>query len=155
MTLHFAYGSNMHVALMARRCPGADAVGTARLDNWRYLITRDGYASVAPAPGSRVYGILWRLGPRELAALNAYESLDSGLYVRRWLSVCAEDRQRRALVYVGRSRVPGRPVPGYQNKVVLSAARSWEFPAGYLAELTRWAQPGSFGPAAPSPGARR
>ncbi len=155
MTLHFAYGSNMHMALMSRRCPSAVAVGVARLDHWRYFITSDGYASIAPTLGSRVYGVVWRVTPRDLAALNAYEALDSGLYVRRWLSICAPDRQQRALVYVGRSGTEGRPRPGYQTNVVLAAARSWDLPALYVAELARWADGATLGPASPAPGARR
>lgn len=155
MSVHFAYGSNMHIALMARRCPSAMALGVARLDHWRYFITTDGYASVAPAPGSRVFGVLWRLTTRDLAALNAYEALDSGLYVRRWLSVVAPDRQQQAMVYVGRSRARGKPRPGYQTNVVLTAARSWDFPDQYVAELARWGGGSTIGPSAPSPGARR
>src|SRR5262249_52181728 len=85
--LHFAYGSNMDRAAMRRRCPDASAVGVAWLDNWRFIVTRDGYASVVPAAGATVHGVLWRLTPRDLVAVNAYESVDSGLYVRRMLSV--------------------------------------------------------------------
>ena len=72
--LHFAYGSNMDAAAMRRRCPGAEPLGTARLHNWRFVVTRDGYASVTPAPGQVVHGVLWRLGARDLAAVNAYEA---------------------------------------------------------------------------------
>ncbi|HXW23776.1 MAG TPA: gamma-glutamylcyclotransferase family protein, partial [Xanthobacteraceae bacterium] len=87
MTLHFAYGSNMSRALMQRRCPGARALGPARLDGWRFTIMREGYASIVPAAGAAVHGVAWRLSPRDLAALNAYESLDRGLYLRRVLPV--------------------------------------------------------------------
>ena len=38
MTLHFAYGSNMSRALMQARCPRAEAIGTATLSGWRFLI---------------------------------------------------------------------------------------------------------------------
>ena len=47
MPLYFAYGANMDVAAMATRCPGAKPVGTARLPRHRFIITGDGYASVA------------------------------------------------------------------------------------------------------------
>jgi cation transport regulator ChaC len=137
MTLHFAYGSNMSRAAMRQRCPGARAVGPARLDGWRYLITRDGYASVRPAPGAAVHGVLWRLSPRDLAALNAYESLDSGLYVRRVLPVLVGARRQPALVYVAPPRRAGRARPGYQELVV-AAAREWDLPADYVAALARW-----------------
>jgi hypothetical protein len=135
--LHFAYGSNMDRVSMRRRCPTATALGTARLDHWRYLVTRDGYASIAPAPGEVVHGVLWRLAPRDLAAVNAYESLDSGLYRRCLLPVRRGGRRVRALVYVARDRCAGRPRPGYQDLVV-RAARDWRLPADYVRQLERW-----------------
>src|SRR5260370_17793671 len=87
MTLHFAYGSNMSRALMSARCPGAEAIGTATLSGWRFVINPEGFGSIAPQPGGCVHGVLWRLSARDLAAVNAYESIDSGLYLRRRLAV--------------------------------------------------------------------
>jgi gamma-glutamylcyclotransferase (GGCT)/AIG2-like uncharacterized protein YtfP len=139
MTPYFAYGSNMSRTLMGRRCPTAAAIGPARLEGWRFLVSLDGFASVAPAPGAIVHGVLWRVGARDLAALNAYESLDSGLYVRRTLKVRLGDRAVQALVYVGRERRPGKPRPGYQ-RVVVEAAREWELPERYVQSLERWGQ---------------
>ena len=49
--LHFAYGSNMHLGLMRARCPDACVVGCAVLRDHRFVITRDGYASVTATPG--------------------------------------------------------------------------------------------------------
>jgi gamma-glutamylcyclotransferase (GGCT)/AIG2-like uncharacterized protein YtfP len=135
--LHFAYGSNMDRAAMRRRCPGAVALGPAALDNWRFIVSRDGYASIVPAPGETVHGVLWRLSPRDLAALNAYESIDSGLYRRRMLPVRRDGGRRQALVYVGREQRPGRPRPGYQDAVV-AAARDWELADDYVRSLCRW-----------------
>src|SRR6185369_5465647 len=87
MTLYFAYGSNMQRAAMARRCPGARAIGPARLDNHAFFVGIDGWGSVKPKPGARVYGVLWRLTPRDIAALHAYELLHAGLYDVRRLPV--------------------------------------------------------------------
>jgi gamma-glutamylcyclotransferase (GGCT)/AIG2-like uncharacterized protein YtfP len=139
MTPYFAYGSNMSRASMQRRCRNASAIGPARLEGWRFLVTLDGFASVAPAPGAIVHGVLWRVSARDLAALNAYESLDSGLYVRRTLPVRLGERAVQALVYVGRERRPGKPRPGYQ-RVVVAAAREWELPERYVQSLERWGQ---------------
>ena len=51
--LHFAYGSNMSRALMHRRCPQAKALGTASISGWRFVITPDGFGSIAPGAGRR------------------------------------------------------------------------------------------------------
>ena len=102
MTLHFAYGSNMSRALMGARCRGAEAIGTATLSGWRFVVNPEGFGSIAPRPGGCVHGVLWRLSARDLAAINAYESVDSGLYVRRRLPVRCGGVQAMALVYIAR-----------------------------------------------------
>jgi gamma-glutamylcyclotransferase (GGCT)/AIG2-like uncharacterized protein YtfP len=135
--LYFSYGANMDRAAMAKRCAGAGALGPAVLDGYGFLISTDGYASVAPAPGESVHGVLWRLTARDLAALNTFESLDSGLYRRAALPVRIGGQRRRALVYLGRARAPGRPRPGYIETVV-SAARAWDLPEDYVRGLERW-----------------
>jgi cation transport regulator ChaC len=141
VTWHFAYGSNMDSAAMRRRCPGAVAIGTGRLTGWRFIIMHGGYASVVPDPGASVYGVLWRVTPRDLAALRAYEALESGLYLRRTLPVRFAGRNIPALVYVGHTRVSGRPRVGYQDGIVIPSAREWGLPERYIAELSRWAVP--------------
>jgi cation transport regulator ChaC len=141
VTWHFAYGSNMDSTAMRRRCPGAVAIGVGRLNGWRFIIMHGGYASVVPNAGASVYGVLWRVMPRDLAALRAYEALDSGLYHRRTLPVRLAGRNVPALVYVGHTRVPGRPRVGYQEGIVIPSAREWGLPERYVAELTRWAVP--------------
>lgn len=135
--LHFAYGTNMSRSLMRRRCRTATALGLARLAGWRFLITRDGYASIVPAPGDEVHGVLWHLQPRDVAALNAYESLDSGLYARRKLSVAYQGRRVAAFLYIARETAPGRPKPGYQE-IVVAAAREWQLPGTYIHTLESW-----------------
>jgi gamma-glutamylcyclotransferase (GGCT)/AIG2-like uncharacterized protein YtfP len=136
MTLHFAYGSNMSRTTMTARCPTARALGTATLLGWRFVITADGYASIVPHADARVHGVLWRLGARDLAAVNAYESVESGLYRRRTLTVLCEAGRRAALVYVARSRNAGRPRPGYLEMIV-AAARDWDLPESYIRSLER------------------
>jgi hypothetical protein len=141
MTLHFAYGSNMSRALMGIRCPGASALGIATLTGWRFVITTDGVGSIARRPGAFVHGVLWRLGPRDLTAINAYESLDSGLYVRRILPVRCGQRLGLALLYIARKRGEGSPRPGYIS-VVVEAAREWDLPKSYIRSLQRWSPSG-------------
>jgi gamma-glutamylcyclotransferase (GGCT)/AIG2-like uncharacterized protein YtfP len=138
MTLHFAYGSNMSRTLMTARCRGAEAIGTATLAGWRFVINPEGFGSIAPHPGGRVHGVLWRLSARDLAAVNAYESVDSGLYVRRRLTVRCGETQAMALVYIAHRQGEGVPRPGY-IPLVVEAAREWQLPEPYIRSLARWA----------------
>ena len=138
MTLYFAYGSNMSRTLMRRHCPGGKEVGTAVLAGYRFIITVDGYASIVPHPGGRVHGVLWRLSPRDLVVLNAYEGLDSGLYVRATRPVRSAGGRVAAMIYIARARAAGRPKPGYLD-LVIGAARNWGLPGDYVGSLARWA----------------
>jgi gamma-glutamylcyclotransferase (GGCT)/AIG2-like uncharacterized protein YtfP len=144
MTLYFAYGSNMCRAPMRARCPSAREVGVATLAGHRFIVTSDGYASVVAAPGGVVHGLLWRIAPRDRAALDAYESLGSGLYRVVTLTVRRGARPAAAMVYVGRSRRPGAPRPGYLE-AVLDAARELALPAAYIDTLARWLPTGPRG----------
>lgn len=137
MTLYFAYGANMERAAMRKRCGAAQPLGPALLRGWRYVIA-DGYGSVAPTAGAHVFGVLWRLTPRDLAALNIFESLDSGLYRRVTLTVQLGVRRVRAVVYVGRRGGKPRAMPGYQERLI-AAAEEWRLPKRYIAELRRLA----------------
>jgi gamma-glutamylcyclotransferase (GGCT)/AIG2-like uncharacterized protein YtfP len=141
MMLHFAYGSNMSRRLMGARCAGAPALGIATLSGWRFTINPEGFGSIAPRPGGCVHGVLWRLSARDLAAINAYESVDSGLYLRRQLTVRHGGRHVAALVYIARQQGEGTPRPGYIH-LVLEAARDWDLPERYIRSLRRWSPSG-------------
>lgn len=139
MTLYFAYGSNMHRAAMQARCPNARAMGAAQLDGYKFFIGIDGWGSVKPSPGERVHGVLWRLTPRDLAALHSYELLHKGLYDVRTLPVRIGARRALAMLYVLRRRSAGRPKPGYAE-MCAAAARSWQLPERYVRSVARWSQ---------------
>jgi AIG2 family protein len=141
MTLHFAYGSNMSRALMASRCRDAEALGVATLAGWRFVINREGYGSIARQHGGLAYGVLWRLSVRDLAAINAYESVSTGFYLRHRLAVRMGPRRVAALIYITRQGGEGRTRPGYIDLVV-RAARDWQLPEPYVRSLARWSPSG-------------
>lgn len=126
----------MHRAVMHRHAPAAEPVGVATLANHRFVITADGYASVASARTETVHGVLWRITPRDRVALDAWENIAGGLYLARTLPVHHQGRRRSALVYVARPCRAGRPKAGYME-IVIAAARAWNLPPGYVADLQR------------------
>jgi hypothetical protein len=95
--------------------------------------------------------VLWRLAPRDLAAIDAYEAVDAGLYLRRRLRVRLGDRSAAALVYIARAAGEGRPRVGYLD-LVLEAARDWGLPARHVRSLERWASTGWRGTRLPDVG---
>ena len=137
MSLYFAYGSNMNRAAMQGRCVAARAVGPARLDGYAFFVGIDGWGSVKRKPGATVHGVLWRLTPRDVAALHAYELLHQGLYDVRHLPVRIGARRALAMLYVLRRRAEGRPRPGYAEMIAV-AARGWKLPEPYVRSVERW-----------------
>jgi hypothetical protein len=134
MPLYFAYGSNMDRAAMAMRCPRSRMIGLGRLPRHRVFITADGYASIARDPRRTVLGVMWEVPFADMPALDRYESVSSGLYIKIDQPIVTESGAKRALVYVGRSTKPGKPKPGYLESV-LAAARDVGLPEDYLHEL--------------------
>jgi hypothetical protein len=137
MILYFAYGSNMSRAVMRRHAPYAKSVGVATLANHRFLITADGYASVAPRRGREIYGVLWRLTPRDLVTLAAWENTAGGLYRTQTIPVRHAGRQNRALIYLGRPCPIGRAKTGYME-LLIAAALEWRLPELYIDMLRGW-----------------
>ena len=137
MTLYFAYGSNMNRAAMRRRCPHAQAIGQASLAGYRFFVGIDGWGSVKPEPGGTVHGVLWRLSPRDIAALHAYELLHKGLYQVRRLAVRSGTRRVPAMIYLLQRRTAGQPRPGYVE-MIAAAARAWKLPEPYVKSVERW-----------------
>ena len=95
MPLYFAYGSNMDRAAMARRCPASRVLGLGRLNRHRLVIMREGYASVERFPTGTVWGVLWDLALSDVPALDRYEGVASGLYVKAQQPVSTVMRRRR------------------------------------------------------------
>ncbi len=95
--LYFAYGSNLNRRAMARHCPRAEAVATARLEGYR-LVFR-GYIDITPDKTGTVWGGLYKLTPACLHALDKYEDAPR-LYRRTAIKVVTEDGPREAMAYV-------------------------------------------------------
>lgn len=73
--LYVAYGSNLNLAQMARRCPDAKVVGIGTLKN--YQLTFRGVATIEPVDGAETPVGVWEITPRDELALDRYEGYPS------------------------------------------------------------------------------
>jgi gamma-glutamylcyclotransferase (GGCT)/AIG2-like uncharacterized protein YtfP len=137
MRLYFAYGSNMDRAHMAKLCRSAEVVGAATAENQIYYIAAPGYASLALRRNARVYGVLWKIAAQDLGKLDAYESVETGLYRAAAIPVRHSGKLLRAMIYYALEAKPGVPKAGYQENVI-AAARAWDFPPAYLTHLEKF-----------------
>jgi hypothetical protein len=123
MPLYFAYGANMDSAQMAARCPRSRALGPAALMRHRLAVMREGWLTVVRDPRARVHGLLWDLALADVPALDRFEGVAEGLYVKAAQPVIGPQGPKRALVYLGRNAGPGRARPDYLA-AILEAART-------------------------------
>ncbi|HEV7438131.1 MAG TPA: gamma-glutamylcyclotransferase [Methylobacterium sp.] len=137
MPLYFAYGANMDAAAMALRCPASRLIGRGQLHRHRFIIMREGYASVIRDPVRTVWGVLWDLSLADVPALDRYEGVAGGLYSKSSQPVVTQGGIKRALIYFGRSTAPGAPRPGYLE-AVLRAAEAAQLPPAYVRDLRAW-----------------
>lgn len=74
-TVYFAYGSNLHLEQMVRRCPESRYVGLGKLHNYRWQINQRGYANIIPCPGRTVEGLCYLLSQEDERRLDASEGV--------------------------------------------------------------------------------
>ncbi len=144
-TFYFAYGSNMDKRQMASRCPRAEYVGTTSLRDYRFIINERGYATLCPAPGFEVPGLLWRLQPSDEIALDRYEGYAHGLYDKGYRIVRdLAGNEFHALVYIDyRNHTLGTPREGYLERIV-AAAELHELRERHQHMLKAWPKKATF-----------
>jgi cation transport regulator ChaC len=144
---YFSYGSNLVPEHMAEFCPGHRVLGRARLEGWtmRFRGQGDEYwtgavATVEPAPGGRVEGVLYALTAEHYTAIDAYEDYrgpgrTDGMYDRIRVTVRAADgRDVEALTYVMHPAPEALPSRAYLAAIA-RGARHHGLPEDYVRRL--------------------
>ncbi|KAF7553013.1 hypothetical protein G7046_g7227 [Stylonectria norvegica] len=84
---YFAYGSNLHLKQMKRRCPNSKLIGWARLVDHRWQINERGYANVVEAAGQWVDGLVYEIDAKDEARLDINEGVSKNAYTKRHMPV--------------------------------------------------------------------
>ena len=136
MQPYFAYGSNLDVTQMVRRCPDATDPRPATLADHDWLINERGVATVEPSEGGQVHGVLWHVSNHDLAVLDSAEGVPVR-YRRDRMTVLTVHGPLEAWVYVDPRVEPGAPRPGYLERII-AGARHHGLPRRWLEFLERW-----------------
>lgn len=141
---YFAYGSNMLAARLRRdgRVPSARALGTAVLHDYRVIWIKrsvDGSGKCGIVSSTDCDGVVWGrlfdVDPRELAALDQAEGAGHG-YERRTVFAHVDGTSVEAVTYVAIEMAEGlRPYDWYKRLVVAGAMESG-LPEAYIEELS-------------------
>ena len=103
MKLYVAYGSNLSVRQMDRRCTEAKVVGKAILHDWKLVFKL--HATIEPSKDESVPVLIWEISERDERHLDVYEGYPS-YYFKRDLELTMTDLNGRnprtvtAMVYI-------------------------------------------------------
>lgn len=138
---YFAYGSNMCRSQMISRCPSAIEVSPGVLSDYRLVFNRrgsyrpGGVASIEETSGERVYGMIWKIAPREFEYLD--ETEDPSAYQRKELTAHSlQGKPFACHVYCAIPDGTIPPDPEYLKQLV-ECAKKAGLPAGYIQSLAR------------------
>lgn len=119
--LYLAYGSNLNLGQMAKRCPTAKVVGTSLLWDRRLLFRGPrelAVATVEPHQGSLVPVLVWSLEPDDESALDRYEGYPS-FYRKEEVQVELGGEEVAAMVYIMNEGLPlGQPGASYYATIL-------------------------------------
>lgn len=106
--LYFAYGSNLQLEQMKRRCPDSKLIGHGILRGFRWQINERGYANIVAEEGRDVQGLCYEISPTDEARLDVNEGVTQGAYAKKslpveiqWTSVCLYRRPTAWIVANG------------------------------------------------------
>lgn len=132
--IYLAYGSNLNLEQMARRCPTARVLGPAKLKG--YTLTFRGLnggavANIEPDVTGVVPVLLWDIQPTDEAALDRYEGFPI-LYRKETVTVLLEGARVRAMVYVMNEGKPLGAPNGRYYDIIRKGYRQAGFDVGVL-----------------------
>lgn len=119
--IYIAYGSNLNLPQMAKRCPTAKVVGKTEIKDHELLFrgSKTGsYATIEPCEGKNVPVLLWTVKPSDEIALDRYEGYPV-FYDKTSVTLTIDNKEVDAFVYVmtdGHSL--GMPSKNYVNTIM-------------------------------------
>lgn len=133
--IYFAYGSNLHVEQMARRCPRAKPIQRFKLHGWR-LVFR-GVADCVPDAQSDCWGGVWRITPDCERELDVYEGVRSGMYWKDYIPIKPTARGEDAMLIYRMNSDGIMPPSEYYFRVIEQGYRDFDMPKDGRAALRR------------------
>ena len=132
--LYIAYGSNLHLDKMTKRCPGAKVVGTSEIKDYKLTFRGEGarsFATVEPCIGDSVPILVWKITSDDEKELDIYEEWPD-LYRKEIMEVVIDEKTVNAMIYIMNE---GRPLNQPSNEyysTILEGYKSAGFDVEYL-----------------------
>ena len=138
---YFAYGSNLDLPQMKRRCPSSKLISKGSLSGYRLTFNRfssgwgGGVADVIQEQGSKVWGLVFEISDTDLERLDRYEGYykDQNSLYERWKAVINTPNGQISDVWVYtvvEKQKFVQPTVEYLQ-IIKDAAVKWNFPKSY------------------------
>lgn len=148
---YIAYGSNLHLSQMWKRCPTARVIGTSKLEGWELLFKGSqtgSYLTIEQNPNRSVPVAVWDVTERDERALDIYEGYPR-FYYKKEMELPIKGiksgiiRNRKVFVYIMHEERPlGVPSSGYM-RTCLEGYDAFGFDEEFLYEALRKSMEGS------------
>lgn len=144
--LYFAYGSNMLVERLQRRCPTAQVVGRAVAKGFGLSFAKTGQdgsgkATLFASAGTETYGVVYRISRSDLIILDQIEGRGRGYERLDEFQVGADDASGKSLQTI--TYISGPPylddnlLPfDWYMRLVVEGARQNGLPSTHIAALS-------------------
>ena len=140
--LYLAYGSNLNIPQMKRRCMDAQVVGTSVIEGYRLMFkgSKTGsYLTIEEEEGAQVPVAVWEVSEQDERVLDCYEGYPNFYYKKEMVLPIkniktGKTRRRKAFVYImHEERQHGIPSNLYVHTCA-EGYRSFGFDIGVLLE---------------------
>lgn len=112
--LYLAYGSNINLEQMARRCPNSKVIGTAMIPD--YELEFRGVATIVPKKGAEVPVLMWEIDQQDEINLNHYEGFPR-LYRKEIFEMEVNGKIREGMAYLMNYKGIAPPTAQYYNGI--------------------------------------
>lgn len=136
-SLYFAYGSNLASARMRERVDSARRLCSALAPDFRVSFGKagrdgSGKATLVPAGGSLVWGVVYVIDPAAWPILDGFE----GGYTRTAITLTSDRAEPLAAnTYIAPESAPDPTAYAWYKQLILEGAREHGLPADYVAVL--------------------
>lgn len=112
--LYLAYGSNINLEQMAKRCPNSKVIGTAMISD--YELEFRGVATIVPKKGAEVPVLMWEIDQQDEINLNRYEGFPR-LYRKEIFEIEVNGKIREGMAYLMNYKGIAPPTAQYYNGI--------------------------------------
>ena len=143
--LYFAYGSNLNLTQIKKRCPSAKVVSKAKKLNYKLCFpiisikrNNKGVASIKKSRGSYVEGVLYLISSKDLFQLDKFEA-SGRRYERKKVYVTLKDKRKRAAwtyIAISDHKENFPPSVTYLN-LILDSAKEHKLSRSYIIDIKK------------------